>query len=265
MANLGTKKPLSVWESRQYYHFAGKGSRDVNHPGMRILLKLAKNAQHILDLGCGDGTRLNIVANGKDGTGVDISSIAIKLAGKSFKDFKFVEANLENLPLKDQSFDLVYSAYVLEHLNNPERVIKEALRVVKQGGKLVFIAPNFGAPNRASPVFKGSRVSKLFVGFIADLGASFRKWNMLGWNKVTPKASVDEYTSDADTQVEPYLNSLIHYLNAHGMEIEFAASCWEEELKDAGLHQKLFRILSYFGIYPFTHWGPHLVVVATKL
>lgn len=49
----------------------------------------------------------------------------------------------ENLPFEDNSFDLIYSTNVLEHVNNPKKVISESLRVLKKGGFLQFVIPNY--------------------------------------------------------------------------------------------------------------------------
>lgn len=49
----------------------------------------------------------------------------------------------EDLPFEDNSFDLIYSTNVLEHVNNPKKVISESLRVLKKGGFLQFVIPNY--------------------------------------------------------------------------------------------------------------------------
>ena len=49
----------------------------------------------------------------------------------------------EKLPFEDESFDIVYSANVIEHTNDPKAVLVEAIRVLKQGGILHFEMPNF--------------------------------------------------------------------------------------------------------------------------
>ena len=49
----------------------------------------------------------------------------------------------EALPFPDESFDLVYSANVLEHTNEPARVLAESFRVLRTGGTLQFEIPNF--------------------------------------------------------------------------------------------------------------------------
>jgi SAM-dependent methyltransferase len=51
----------------------------------------------------------------------------------------------EHLPFRDESFDVIYSTNVLEHVLEPEIVLQEALRVLKPGGYLQFIFPNYGS------------------------------------------------------------------------------------------------------------------------
>lgn len=57
----------------------------------------------------------------------------------------------ESLPFKDNSFDLVFSIVVLEHVRDPHRAIAEMLRVLKPGGKIwvdvAFMQPFHGYPN----------------------------------------------------------------------------------------------------------------------
>ena len=261
---MSKNKLKKIWGSKKYLDLSRKGSMDNNHPGMVILKKLVKNADSVLDLGCGSGTRLNYLTdNGRiPGLGVDISEKAIEKATKSFPKLKFVKADLENLPLKKNDFDLVYSAFVLEHLDDPEKIIEEAIRVLKPNGKLAFIAPNFGAPNRASPSFKGSRPKKLIKGFLKDM--FFIKDKGLNWDKVKPLSITGKYELDWDTTVEPYILSLLNYLNYKEMRIVKYSSCWSEELPNAKFLQKLFSFLGKIKIYPFSMWGPHLVVVSRK-
>lgn len=255
---------MKLWKTKKYYEFAGRGSRDVDHPGMKELMTLSKKATNILDLGCGEGTRLSYVAKGKSGAGVDISANAISLAKESYPQFSFKKADLEKLTFKDGDFDLVYSAYVLEHLNNPEKVIDEAIRVLRNDGYLVLIAPNYGAPNRASPVFRGSRFKKLFGGLVKDFFVVFKSVNSLQWDKVTALDDITSYAPDTDATTEPYLGTLMHYLIKRGLEIKKYSSCWGEELPGAKVFQRLIRVLGETGLFPFKLWGPHLIVVAYK-
>lgn len=259
------KLKREVWVKEDYYELARKGSLDVSHRGMKVLRRLSQESKKILDMGCGEGTRLNYLAGkSKKGTGIDISETAVKKAKERYPKLNFIKSDLEKIPFKSSSFDLAYSAYVLEHLENPEKVINEAVRVIKKGGRIVFIAPNYGSPNRCSPPFKSSRFKKFIKGLVSDFKRLIRGSKKLNWNKVKPLTERKVYQIDYDVVVEPYLGTLIDYLKKKGIEIITYNSCWEEELPGAKLHQRLFRFLGERGIYPFDYWGPHLVIVGRK-
>lgn len=261
---MDTKNAL--WESDHYYKKAKEGSLAFNYPGMEILKKYSLRASSILDLGCGDGTRLNFLSKKKiQCVGVDISKKAILLAKKQYPKCDFKVSNLETIPFKNNSFDLVYSAFVLEHLQNPQKVIKEAVRVLKVGGVLVLMAPNFGAPNRISPPGNYSRIKKLFFGTLADIIRLFAKEGKLKWRKITPMVLKDpgDYQVDCDTTIEPYLGDLVVYLK-HNFKILKSSSLWSQETKSGSVFSFIVKLLGMCGLYPFKNWGPHLLVVAKK-
>ncbi len=247
-----------VWNTSSYYKKAREGSMDLNHPGMRLLLELSKTSKNILDLGCGEGTRLKVVGKGRNNfAGVDVSAVALKIASRNIPKAKFYKADLTNLPFKDREFDLVYSAYVFEHLINPSKSLKEAVRVARKN--LVIICPNYGAPNRSSPNYRGSRIKKLVSGVFSDFFGKTVK----SWKKVEPAGSSD-YQMDNDTTLEPYILSLINSLKQMGMSIKYWNTCWIYELPNAKIHQRIFRILANLKIFPFKYWGPHVVVHAIR-
>ena len=262
-------KELSSWKTKEYYLKAKEGSLEFSHPGMKILQRyINKNDVYkILDIGCGEGTRLAGLINKnkeKEGRGIDISNTAIQMAKKNYPYLNFIKSDLENIPFKNDTFDLCYSAYVLEHLDNPEKLLEEARRLLKSNGVLILIAPNYGSPNRSSPCYKGSRIKKLVFGYIKDLLKIFSN-NKLDWNKVTPISSKKKYEIDWDCQTEPYLGSLINYLKKKGFNILEYSSCWEEESNRSSMVQKVIYLLARIKIYPFYYWGPHFVVVARKI
>lgn len=55
------------------------------------------------------------------------------------------EAAGENLPFAADTFDVVFSLNVLEHVQDPERVLAETVRTLKPGGIAVMVAPNYGS------------------------------------------------------------------------------------------------------------------------
>jgi len=52
----------------------------------------------------------------------------------------------ENVPLPESSFDLVFSHEVLEHVQDDKKAIREMVRVLKPGGRIVLLCPNRGYP-----------------------------------------------------------------------------------------------------------------------
>jgi SAM-dependent methyltransferase len=56
-----------------------------------------------------------------------------------------VNASGEAIPFPDDHFDVLFSSTALEHTENPERVLDESLRVLKPGGCLHFVFPNYGS------------------------------------------------------------------------------------------------------------------------
>lgn len=56
---------------------------------------------------------------------------------------RIINALGENIPFNDNYYDIIYSTNVLEHVQCPEQVIKEALRVLKPGGIMQIVYPNY--------------------------------------------------------------------------------------------------------------------------
>jgi ubiquinone/menaquinone biosynthesis C-methylase UbiE len=53
-----------------------------------------------------------------------------------------VRGDIEHLPFKDESFDLITANVVLEHVKEPLAVLKEVRRILKPGGNFIFHTPN---------------------------------------------------------------------------------------------------------------------------
>ncbi|MDX9970360.1 MAG: class I SAM-dependent methyltransferase [Candidatus Gracilibacteria bacterium] len=94
----------------------------------------------ILDIGCGHGDFMKEVYD-KTNFSFGIDPDASALEKNSFIKNKFV-ASAEKLPFQDNTFDIVVSAWVLEHIQNPRESFSEIFRVLKPGGKVIFLTPN---------------------------------------------------------------------------------------------------------------------------
>jgi ubiquinone/menaquinone biosynthesis C-methylase UbiE len=112
---------------------------------LQIASKL-KGCNSSIDIGCGGGgTAQAVYQSGvQDVWGVDISPYLLKRAATLYPKIKFIHAAAESLPFRAERFDAVSISYVL-HEVPPKFVIKiidEASRVLKSGGKLVLLEPS---------------------------------------------------------------------------------------------------------------------------
>eukprot|EP01080_Neovahlkampfia_damariscottae_P002052 gene2052-1558_t len=108
---------------------------------MQVLkkLKIQKDSK-IIDLGCGSGFITEFISKQgfKHVTGLDISEEAIDLAQEKDKKSKYILASINNIPLKDESMDVVIMTDVLPFLLNLRRTFKEIRRILKPNGLLIF-------------------------------------------------------------------------------------------------------------------------------
>jgi ubiquinone/menaquinone biosynthesis C-methylase UbiE len=122
------------------------------------LLKKELNftSQKILDMGCGVGTFLEKFSKlGADVFGIDVDERKIKIAKKNFPNVQVAFA--EKLPFDNNYFDLVFSHEVLEHVQDDQKAVDEALRVLKQGGKLIIFCPNIHWPFETHGIYKNGK------------------------------------------------------------------------------------------------------------
>jgi SAM-dependent methyltransferase len=105
----------------------------------------------VLDVGCGRGQRAddpcefrkkmqNFRGENRKITGIDVDPAAG--SNPYLDEFRQIE-DVNHWPIADSSINLIYSDYVLEHVQNPRSFFSEAHRVLKQDGYLCLRTPNF--------------------------------------------------------------------------------------------------------------------------
>lgn len=95
----------------------------------------------VLDLGCRTGALTRHYLDGNTVVGVDVDREALQLAAALGVETMWADLD-EALPFEAESFDVVVAGELLEHLQFPERLVDEAARVLKPGGRLVGSVPN---------------------------------------------------------------------------------------------------------------------------
>jgi ubiquinone/menaquinone biosynthesis C-methylase UbiE len=115
----------------------------------RIVLRLMGGGPgKLLDIGCGGGT--NAVAFAEHGwtvSGVDLSPAQLELARA--RGVEVVEADAAALPFEDESFDAAVSVFTHTDVDDFAAVVREAARVLRPGGQLVYLGihPCFVGPH----------------------------------------------------------------------------------------------------------------------
>jgi uridylate kinase len=137
----------AAYYNREYY-FGGKGeykyyiSSNFFNNLMRTLaawyralyIKTQFNPKTLLDVGCGTGELVSALRRlGVDAKGVEISKEALELANEDVQPF-LLKGDVLKLPFKNNSFDMVVTYDVLEHLerSNLKKAAKETIRVAKK-------------------------------------------------------------------------------------------------------------------------------------
>lgn len=115
--------------------------------GNPIGFSLIKEGEIVLDLGCGPGFDSFLAARKVGGKGrvigVDMTEEMIKRARENakksgFENVEFKIGEIENLPIPDNSIDVIISNCVINLSPEKEKVFREAYRVLKNGGRMVI-------------------------------------------------------------------------------------------------------------------------------
>jgi len=146
-------------ESRDLYKAALRGEpsyiwRDGQRRRLKMILQAAggRLSGCVLVNGCGVGMYLSHLAeNTEDIAGLDIEFDRLREAKKL--NNRVVNGKGEKLPFPDNTFDLILSHEVLEHVMDDQVAVNEIVRTLKPGGRLVLFCPNRGYPFETHGVY----------------------------------------------------------------------------------------------------------------
>ena len=109
---------------------------------MRFVKELPE-AEHALDLGCGDG-RLSTYIRARALTAADVSPVALKRAADRLPGAEIAVIEVDApLPFVDGEFELVLCAETIEHVRDVQLFLSEIRRVLRPGGGLALTTPAF--------------------------------------------------------------------------------------------------------------------------
>lgn len=140
-------RPASIAGDEQFYKYLGGLSRDYYHaerweyPFVRDLLT---PSDHVIEVGCGRGFFLRSIEDRvAEAMGVEFNREAI--ANKATR-FDVVDAPIERVAeAKPESFSVVCSFQVLEHVVDPHSFLTSCVRCLRPGGILALATPNYAS------------------------------------------------------------------------------------------------------------------------
>ncbi len=145
--------PKDLWnESAQAWVDFVRTGKDYDRMGLNnpAMFKLLDNIEgkRVLDLACGEGYNTRIIARkGAKVTGIDFSKelihYAIKQEQKDKLGIAYHISDAGKLTIfKNNTFDIITCFMALQDIENYQKAIKEAYRVLKRKGRFVFVIPH---------------------------------------------------------------------------------------------------------------------------
>ncbi len=166
----------------------------------------------VLEVGCGTGNHISALVNQTNcsGWGIDPSSGMLSHTHPHLA-IQFLHGTAEQLPLEADQFDLVFSVDVIHHVQGKPDYFKEALRVLKSGGKLCTITETQDMLKNRTPqsdYFYDSALADMErYPLIKDLKQLMAK---SGYRNLEEKSVSDTYVvSDAASYREKAYSSLL--------------------------------------------------------
>jgi SAM-dependent methyltransferase len=106
------------------------------------LLEPYRGEGRLLDVGCSIGLFLDLARErGWHGTGIEFAPRALAYARDTY-DLDVLDVPLDEAGFEDESFDAVGLLSVLEHTNEPRRMLADVARVLRPGGAVYVVVPN---------------------------------------------------------------------------------------------------------------------------
>ena len=192
----------------------------------RLLWELGCLEDPVVDIGCGDGHFASLALQGQEIVGLDLDADALRAAKTRGIYAQLLQASGTHLPLEDAAFSTVISNCSIEHIRDLPRVLDEAHRVLKPGGRFVFGVPS----QHFADLLLGTTLFQT-VG-ARNLATAYGQWfhrHSRHYHVYTP----DEWKL---------------HLTRHGFHIMH----WNYYMSAAG--HRLFDLLHYLGVPSLLHY-----------
>ena len=178
-----------------------------------IKLSDSEGKGKILDFGCGDGFFAGLVfGKGKIDVGLDLfdnKRIEEAKKEKIYKKIILYESN--TIPYPNNSFDIIISNCVLEHIFNIEKSLREVYRVLKPGG---FFLTSVMADQWENNLFGSKIFGKTYLGYMRKIQEHHNLLSNKQWQTYFEKAGFKIQSTDGYLyKKSAFYLDLFHYLS----------------------------------------------------
>lgn len=231
-----------------------------------------KPKDSVINLGCGEGAQAIVYAGQyRKMVGVDINEERLKKSEEAMKIFKVqgystLCANVENIPLSDNSFDKAIAVDIIEHVQSPTRFCLEVNRLLKENSEMLitFPAMHDKFTNFISSVGRFLLRRKKKEAFSAEWNpdAHNQKHPLCQWIRIVENCGFKLHKSRASTLFPPlhlygiprfwYANNIIHRIDSFFCKLPVVQN-WGQALVCIFIKQKLPQTEGSHPPYQLTH------------
>jgi len=226
-----------------------------------FLIEAIRSGEKVLDIGCGTGRfTVPMAEKGAEVSGLDISQPMLDVASRKLAErglnADLREGDMAHLPFPDSSFDTVTSMLALMHVPLEDRpaVFGEVARVLRPGGRMLL-----GVKNSVfEEMFTGDRFASVDVTDVAGKKLLFTE-TRTGENYVAPWYS---FSPQDLTTLFATVGMTVTRMRGNSPLAVWLA---DEVLRDESVRAFVSKAERFLAeIPPFSHFGYHLLVEATK-
>ena len=211
--------------------------------GYKKIVDLVDMSQSVCEIGCGAANILkHYPAFHSKYTGLDFSEKLLQANLTKYPAAKFLTFKSPNFfPVKDQLFDFVFCVFVLEHVTKPATFLDECKRILKPGGKLIILCPDYLSRGRMTSQRSGYSAgtaraklrqrkwldaivtlfdNRLRIPLVCHYYARKAALQPLFLVNCSPVLFEDDFTHDSDAVYVTYKTEIKNYLGTHLTEIK---------------------------------------------
>src|SRR5439155_12020309 len=209
------------WTGERYLPWIKDAAIAYEHLHRYALAARLAEGKRVLDLASGEGYGANMLAAAAlSVVGLEIDDAAVQHARKKYKreNLEFVTGSVTNTPLREDAFDLAVCFEAIEHVEDQEKLISEAKRMLKPDGLFVVSAPSRDVYRHQSAEQNPFHVRELeFEEFRTLLRQFFKNTGFLG-QRIYANSTVWPIGNADDARIDEFV------IARDSAEFEFATN-----------------------------------------